>query len=529
MKNTASRMKKIQGLITRQTVVSLVVVAAAAVLTGALGCYILQRQERAAGEGMLRTSARQLDERLESLEDGDWALNDRGELLKGGRVMEEVPALVDSLGRRTGLDYSVYFGRQQVASSSAQTEAASSAAAPDGIFSAVVVAGGELYDGAYYVPLKNPDGTTVGMIAVSSALSGTPAAGGILFLIAGCAGLFAIALILLVFSAGRARSQLAARSGQTDERFRRVIRNTREVSRGLYDSGADLADSAGLAATASGVMADKISEVTRGAALQAESVRSAADNTDEIRRGIEGLVAGADRMGDFVNEIGACNVRAAGNVDALAEDAAAIREAVEKIGRVILATQEMAGSIAQITQMIQGIASQTNLLSLNASIEASRAGEAGKGFVVVADEIRQLADESRKSAEEIQGLSERLISGSRMSAEAMKGLTAAATAHTDRLDEIRADMRLMTDSIDHLSAGAEEMIGQVDGLTERRNDLEEIIQDLAVLSDQNAASTEETTASMQELHETFTVISESAGQLQLLADDLQETVACLRV
>ncbi len=177
------------------------------------------------------------------------------------------------------------------------------------------------------------------------------------------------------------------------------------------------------------------------------------------------------------------------------------------------------------TQAIADIAAQTNLLSLNASIEAARAGEAGRGFAVVADEIRDLADQSRQSAEQIKKVVDKLLADASESVDVMVKLNENFSHQSEQLNITRHDMMELSGNVENVSQSASEIAKRIENLNVAKQSLIGIIQDLSAISEETAASTQETNASMEELNATFSIINESASALQSLAVQLQDTIS----
>ena len=316
----------------------------------------------------------------------------------------------------------------------------------------------------------------------------------------------------------RSAAKLAGKLGS-------IISQTKQMSGNLKTSGSDLADSSNQASQASSQVTDAVGEVSKGAVSQAESVQTAATDTDGIGRDIETITDNVGQLDSYAQEMKLACDRTMEAMDQLISQSREVTESVHEIDKTIQSTNESARGISKFSEAIMDIASQTNLLSLNASIEAARAGEAGKGFAVVADEIRQLADQSRKSADEIKAIVETLLADAEASVDVMKKLNDNFDQQGQMLDSTQQEVAGMATNVNNVSDSAVQISERVQTLNSAKANLVEIIQDLSAISEENAASTEQTNASMQELNATFSVISESAVQLQSLADELEDTIS----
>ncbi len=175
-----------------------------------------------------------------------------------------------------------------------------------------------------------------------------------------------------------------------------------------------------------------------------------------------------------------------------------IDNAVMETGKVVNDLNVAAKEIGKVTATIKGIADQTNLLALNAAIEAARAGENGRGFAVVAEEVRKLAEESRKSTEMINDLVENvqnetagvLLAISRVQKESVTGKASVENA-TSSIIEILKD-------VEHIDKITKEMSQEVKRGAEAVNDISTNIEHVASTSEETASASEETTSSTEE-------------------------------
>lgn len=242
------------------------------------------------------------------------------------------------------------------------------------------------------------------------------------------------------------------------------------------------------------------------------------------RREADGLAVSIQEMGETVNEVSANAAKAASSANEANADAMTGREIVGKavgsinkladeVDRGTAAIQQLANDTVQVGTVIDvigGIAEQTNLLALNAAIEAARAGEQGRGFAVVADEVRTLASRTQESTQEIQKMIERLQSGVKTAVSVMESSKEQAQVSVDQAASAGDALTSITAKVSTIS----EMNTQIASATEQQENLSGIIQG-------NVNNIMEYT---QESAEAANQSATSSGELNQLARELQSVV-----
>jgi methyl-accepting chemotaxis protein len=200
-------------------------------------------------------------------------------------------------------------------------------------------------------------------------------------------------------------------------------------------------------------------------------------------------------------------------------------QAINDIVKMIQETNKAVDNISEAVIIIDSIAEQTNLLSLNASIEAARAGEAGKGFAVVADEIRNLAEQSASAAKNIQEIMGVLSEDSAVTMENAGNVQSIIEKQNDVIGNTITLVNTMIHNIDESLV----VTGQISESVDRSNQATKVFSDtinsLSAISQENAASTEETRASMLELADTVRRLSEKATGLNTISKTLEEEMS----
>ena len=210
------------------------------------------------------------------------------------------------------------------------------------------------------------------------------------------------------------------------------------------------------------------------------------------------------------------------SLDILQNTSSDMTTKIEEISSRISSTQNAVSNINERVEGISGIASQTNLLSLNASIEAARAGEMGKGFAVVAEEIRKLADDSDSLASEIRSEMDALLQEAEQAVNAATHVMEGNAEQQKALAKTFESVKGMLEDIEETVRSVDKISNEADTCVDSNALVTNAMTSLSAISEENAASSETTGASVQELSATVGTLADSAASLKDIAEQLNE-------
>lgn len=188
---------------------------------------------------------------------------------------------------------------------------------------------------------------------------------------------------------------------------------------------------------------------------------------------------------------------------------------IEQASGVINDVNQHSVAIGGILDVIRGVADQTNLLALNAAIEAARAGEHGRGFAVVADEVRTLASKTQQSTEEIQSMIEQLQSGSTSAVDVMNNSKEQAEKCVEQSEQATIALDSITDSVHQANDMSEQIVSAAREQNQVSSEISERLESIVTIAEQTALGAEQTELSSQEVAKLAEELRQSVDQFRL--------------
>jgi Methyl-accepting chemotaxis protein len=267
-----------------------------------------------------------------------------------------------------------------------------------------------------------------------------------------------------------------------------------------------------------------IGGVSEGASSQANNSVQSVITMKELSVELDEITESTKEMSSISNEAEILSATGLDMVNTLIEKSDQSRKASAQVSEVVNDMRESTNQINAISDTISRITKQTNLLSLNASIEAARAGDAGRGFSVVADEIKKLADQSNESTTEIKKIIENIQLKSNVVVDTINKSKEISIEHEKAVSETHKIFNDIMNSIYVLTAKVGNIQNFVDNIQTKKENVLGQIKNISSISEETAAASEEVTASAEEINATMEEFTSHIQQLKELSEQLEEEI-----
>lgn len=526
-------------------------------------------------EGALKIVAISLDETYSNLYKGDYEQDKAGRVIKGDVTISGNTDLIDALKERTDFEITLYFNEMRLITTLKRKNGApANGTEADAEIYKQMMEGKtvfkphlNLFGKDYYVlyqPLVNADGTVAGGIGVAkdaSSVQKTIAAqtGRITIISLALLIITSVIIIWLTtrmvtvmkstkhFLAKLAQGEFSAKakdkymkrndelgdiytsSVQLQGELRKIVDNIKNSSSHLILSADQLSDMAQDTRSTVDSVCQSMEGITDASATQSEETALAINNVTQIGNEIihitdimDSLTQHAKQMSDaeqaseqIIHELNASNEETILTITNVAKQIDTLRSSVESIHSAI--------------SMIQSIAEETDLLSLNANIEAARAGEAGRGFSVVATQISKLADQSNTTAEEVEGIIANIITEADRMVEMMDSVKNKIDEQQTKLNESMDKSSEVADGVNNSLEDINSIRDNINVLSQSGDAIQNIVHKLASISKQNESSTQDTKNSALGVSDTMNSLENSSEKLKDLAKELDDTLVKFKI
>lgn len=307
-----------------------------------------------------------------------------------------------------------------------------------------------------------------------------------------------------------------------------IVGKIRNSSDTMSSNSYELNDTSSQTLAANNEISKAVEDVAEGSTGMAASISKINENLLEMSNETKDINASVDEIKNQTTAVQDSSKIMNDKIKSMQDSSHKMDEGISAISKRIETVNTTVDKVSNIVSVIEEISSETNLLSLNASIEAARAGDAGKGFAVVAQEIRVLSDNTNTELENIKQIISSLVEECRYCVQASGTIVEDNAKQKEEIKAVLDEFGSLDEQIQKTAEKADEIEELVTAMIELNDDITKSSNSLTDVSAANAAATEEMNANIEELNAMMNGVSEMAGQMNDESDGLKEALSFFR-
>lgn len=300
-----------------------------------------------------------------------------------------------------------------------------------------------------------------------------------------------------------------------------IVGKIRNSSDTMSSNSYELNDTSSQTLAANNEISKAVEDVAEGSTGMAASISKINENLLEMSNETKDINASVDEIKNQTVAVQDSSKIMNDKIKSMQDSSHKMDEGISAISKRIETVNTTVDKVSNIVSVIEEISSETNLLSLNASIEAARAGDAGKGFAVVAQEIRVLSDNTNTELENIKQIISSLVEECRYCVQASGTIVEDNAKQKEEIKAVLDEFGSLDEQIQKTAEKAEEIEELVTAMIELNDDITKSSNSLTDVSAANAAATEEMNANIEELNAMMHGVSEMAGHMNDESDGLK--------
>lgn len=319
--------------------------------------------------------------------------------------------------------------------------------------------------------------------------------------------------------------QLSAAFNLMMEQITKLVEQTNRSAQEVLDTASELSNASKKTAISASEIAVATEEIAGGASSLATEAERGNELTDNISRQMQSVVAANEEMGQSARHVEQSSETGTQHLNQLMTKTQKTEEMIGALVNKVDSLKESTSSVLKVLDVLQNITKQTNILSLNATIEAARAGAAGRGFMVVAGEVRQLAEQSRQSIDMVGEITDKIMHEMN---ETVAALSNVNPLFREQMDAVK-DTNVIFASVQEQMGAFVEKLGMVTDsigdLSKSQGTLSEAMSNVSAVAEESSATSEEVASLSSEQQNISNQLVNLSDKLENVSTELKNTLS----